>query len=76
MAEKWLKACRLHAARVKDATKLAPGGGIFAPRGCKLCTPFGGFVGDAVERAMNGSLPLEEEKRRRRQLEACHLKTF
>lgn len=62
MAEKWLKACRLHAARVKDATKLAPGGGIFAPRGCKLCTPFGGFVGDAVERAMNGSLPLEEEK--------------
>ena len=61
LAEKWGRACQSFAARVRDADALAPGGGIFAPRGCKLCTPFGGFVGDAVERAMDGSLPLDVE---------------
>ena len=61
LAEKWGRACSSFAARVRDADALAPGGGIFAPRGCKLCTPFGGFVGDAVERAMDGSLPLDVE---------------
>ena len=61
LAEKWGKACRAHAARVKEADALAPGGGPFATRGCMLCAPFGPFCADAVRRAREGTLPLEEK---------------
>ena len=60
LAQKWGEAARLHAARVRDAAALAPGGSSFAPSGCNLCAPFGGFCADAVERATNGTLPFVE----------------
>jgi len=60
LAVKWGIAARLHAARVFNAALLAPGGSHFAPVGCELCAPFGGFTADAVTRALDGTLPLAE----------------
>ena len=50
LAEKWARAAA-ECARVNEPSALVPGIGRFAPRGCEICAPFGGFCKDALARA-------------------------
>ena len=50
LAEKWARAAA-ECARVNEPSALVPGIGRFAPRGCEMCAPFGGFCKDALARA-------------------------